>query len=240
MANGGLYLLAVPAPRDLTLRVGALGPRRLPAGVHLYTGSARRGLWQRVARHLRQDKALRWHADHLTTCGEVGRPWALLLPGDPRQECALHAEVGRRLPVVGACPGFGCSDCACPSHLWALPTLSPAQARALAPTPALATVAELAARWPWRPIRGCPGRQVLSAPGVGLEALLGPAPVVAWGTGRDPAVVQPLAGGGLICWMGLGGLVHTLGDEDGFARKCRALGLSAGGLGLEDPGAPPA
>ncbi len=37
------------------------------------------------------------------------------VPGAERKECAIARELAARLDGI---PGFGCSDCACPSHLF--------------------------------------------------------------------------------------------------------------------------
>jgi len=92
--------------------IGRLGEFDFPAGDYVYTGSARRNLEARIARHLRRDKRLRWHIDYLlmapgVTVGAVRRSAVA--------ECALnHATVGAVL-----LPGFGASDCrqGCGSHL---------------------------------------------------------------------------------------------------------------------------
>jgi len=87
-------------------------------GRYAYLGSARGpgGIRARCARHLRKDKALRWHVDRLTVAGHVAA-----LPVPEGDECALTATLlahGATVPV----PGFGSSDCrSCSAHLVALP-----------------------------------------------------------------------------------------------------------------------
>ena len=105
----------------------------LPAGWLVYTGSARRGLDARVARHLRRRKPLHWYVDVLTSHPLVTVAAAWLYPdvGGAVTECALNrataALPGASLPA----PGFGASDCRarCPAHLLGFavrPVLPPA------------------------------------------------------------------------------------------------------------------
>lgn len=116
-AVAGAYVLIV----ELAASVRVVLPRRteadLPPGRYLYCGSARGpgGLRARVGRHMRRDKAIRWHIDRLTNVGTVPGCW-VFPDGD---ECAL---VARLAALVAPIPGFGSSDCAvCVSHLVAWP-----------------------------------------------------------------------------------------------------------------------
>ena len=59
------YQLWIALRRPLDIEVGRLGVCRFPAGVYVYTGSAKRNLEARIARHCRKDKTLRWHIDYL-------------------------------------------------------------------------------------------------------------------------------------------------------------------------------
>jgi len=107
------YRLHIRVARPVTVTVGRLGHFTFPAGRYVYTGSARRALEARIARHLaRGPKRLRWHVDHLLaapgcTVTDVERHDA--------DECALNRAVGGTVPV----PGFGASDsrAGCGSHL---------------------------------------------------------------------------------------------------------------------------
>ncbi len=116
----GAYVLLIELGAPLLLEVASLPRAVLPAGRYAYCGSAYGpgGLRARIGRHLRADKALRWHVDRLTAAGRVVDVQAV--PG--RRECDLLARVldmpGAAVPV----PGFGSSDCRrCPAHLVALP-----------------------------------------------------------------------------------------------------------------------
>lgn len=85
-----------------------------PTGFYLYVGSGGPNALKRVQRHLAQKKRIRWHIDYLTTGRNRMRPVdAYFFPGVP--ECRLALELGRELSGVSR---FGCSDCACPSHLF--------------------------------------------------------------------------------------------------------------------------
>ena len=88
------------------------------------------------------------------------------------------------------------------------------------------------ARWPWRPIRNCPGRFVLpwTEPPIPFENLLGlscfpqmfSSPVA-----KDPVLVVPFRGGGLISYRQADGrLIHTLNTPEGFSRKLHQLGIT--------------
>mgnify|MGYP005849803973 CR=1 FL=1 len=127
----GTYILVLRLDRPLTLVVGRLGRAALTPGLFVYVGSARGpgGLRGRVARHLRTDKKLHWHIDALTAVAAVERVWYSVASG--RQECRW-AQAIRALPGVTApVPGFGASDCACGTHLLALPAERIADARAV-------------------------------------------------------------------------------------------------------------
>ncbi|NIO06721.1 MAG: DUF123 domain-containing protein [Deltaproteobacteria bacterium] len=88
---------------------------RYPAGYYVYTGRAKRGLASRVLRHLRKEKMLHWHIDWLTRVAPVQEVWLELRPGC--EECACHKRVVAMRGTMTLIPGFGSSDCRCPSHL---------------------------------------------------------------------------------------------------------------------------
>ncbi len=120
-SGAGAYVLLIELGAPLALEVANLPRAVLPAGRYAYCGSAYGpgGLKARISRHLRADKAVRWHVDRLTAAGRVVDVQAV--PG--ARECDLLARVldmpGAAVPV----PGFGSSDCrACPAHLVALPS----------------------------------------------------------------------------------------------------------------------
>jgi len=112
MAEPQTYQLYIHLCRSVTIRVGALGSHRFPAGDYIYTGSARRNIEARVRRHCSDTKKLRWHIDyllHTSAASVVG----VELSTEP--ECQLNQSTGGDVLV----PGFGASDCraGCGSHL---------------------------------------------------------------------------------------------------------------------------
>ncbi len=106
------YQLQIRVARKLTLRLGSLGTLDFPRGTYVYTGSARRNMQARIARHLSSRKTLRWHIDYLLAGPgvKVVRVIRSALP-----ECELNQTVAGTL----AAKGFGSSDCRarCGSHL---------------------------------------------------------------------------------------------------------------------------
>lgn len=113
--DSGLYQLVVRLPRARAITVGHLGRFLFPAGYYVYTGSARRGLEARVARHTRRRKRMRWHIDYLLRHGAVIEVKRYGIGG--LSECELSRRV-EELPGSGVvAPGFGSSDCGCATHL---------------------------------------------------------------------------------------------------------------------------
>ena len=98
-------------------------------------------------------------------------------------------------------------------------------------TPAL-TFQDLWCRWPWRPIKNCPGRFILPLREgrVSFEQLSGqPCSPTSHQSAAAPdrILVLPLPDGGLITYLKPdGALLHTLNTPEGFHRKLRQLGLS--------------
>jgi Uri superfamily endonuclease len=106
------YQLQFELTQPVRCAVGALGVFDFPAGRYLYTGSARRAFEARIARHLRADKSLRWHIDHLLAAPGVR---ITRVVRSTREECVLN-QASRGVVLV---PGFGASDCraGCGAHL---------------------------------------------------------------------------------------------------------------------------
>ncbi len=130
-----LYVVAAWVPRRETIDVGSLGPVAFRRGWYAYVGSARRGRDARVARHMRADKPLRWHADYLfarhpavhvwlldTSLSECELAERLRAAGAPGPGRAPGGSASRSAPAAAA-TRFGASDCDCPGHLLHAPRL---------------------------------------------------------------------------------------------------------------------
>jgi Uri superfamily endonuclease len=95
------FVIEVGSPVRCT--VGRLGVVDIPAGVYVYTGSARRGFEARLARHARATKTLRWHIDYLLTAAGVR---IVKIIRSRRLECRLNQSVRGRIVVPGLCEVF--------------------------------------------------------------------------------------------------------------------------------------
>ena len=115
MKRMGTYVLVITLGSDLTTEVGALGTLSFPAGVYLYTGSALGGLDQRVSRHIRHEKTVKWHIDRLTVAADSVIAYESYPDYVP--ECELASMAGD-CGMVPSVDGFGCSDCSCRTHLF--------------------------------------------------------------------------------------------------------------------------
>ena len=136
----GTYALVMELGSETTIAVGRLGRRSgereitFPAGCYVYFGSAHGGLRGRVSRHLKREgakgsggsrkKRFHWHIDYLVQFADVTQVWYALeeeqgewLLRKEKLEC-LWCQAARELPQAQfLIPGFGSSDCRCPSHL---------------------------------------------------------------------------------------------------------------------------
>jgi Uri superfamily endonuclease len=106
------YQLSIRVARAARIRIGCLGEFSFPAGRYVYTGSARRNLEARIARHLRSEKKMRWHIDWLLSAPGVE---VVAVRRSTLGECTLNRRAGGQVLVAG----FGASDCraGCGSHL---------------------------------------------------------------------------------------------------------------------------
>jgi Uri superfamily endonuclease len=113
----GAYLLLIFLPERRRLRVGALGETVFLPGWYAYVGSAMGGLRARIARHLRREKKVFWHIDHLLAIGELKE--VITVETGQSMECPLSRSLAKSLPA-GA-ERFGASDCSCKTHLYFAP-----------------------------------------------------------------------------------------------------------------------
>ncbi len=112
----GSYLLLIHLENDKNINIGKLGKINFRKGYYFYTGSAMGksvNLENRIARHLRKNKRLRWHIDYLLEDRDAKIIDVFMFP-DKNLECFL----AKKLSINGEkINGFGCSDCKCETHL---------------------------------------------------------------------------------------------------------------------------
>ncbi len=106
------YQLIIHLERTANITVGALGKQPFAAGDYLYTGSAKRNIEKRVARHCRKTKTKRWHIDYLTSHPAARVIAIRYFSGE---ECQINQRSRGEITI----PGFGASDCraGCGAHL---------------------------------------------------------------------------------------------------------------------------
>lgn len=109
----GTYALLLHLEDSSDIHIGALGNRQLEPGCYVYVGSAQSGLYQRVSRHLRQNKKKHWHIDYLLEQCKVLQIW--IFQSEDSIECQTANLLTEKSDSI---KGFGCSDCHCASHLF--------------------------------------------------------------------------------------------------------------------------
>jgi sugar fermentation stimulation protein A len=110
----GSYLVIYHLPRKRLVEIGGLGKVTFKQGYYVYVGSAMKSLSKRVERHRRIRKKLHWHIDSFSAAAD----FRASLP--VRSEDDLECELASAMSNISdwSVPGFGCSDCSCPSHLF--------------------------------------------------------------------------------------------------------------------------
>lgn len=112
----GSYIIILKLARDRKIPVGGLGEVNFKKGYYLYIGSAMKDLSQRIARHRRLTKKNHWHIDHLRE--HAGFVAAIPVRTGRNLECSLAEKLGTI--ADWQVPRFGCSDCSCATHLFAM------------------------------------------------------------------------------------------------------------------------
>lgn len=114
--DSGSYIVVLRMEQVKAIEVGGLGKVKFRTGFYCYLGSAKQHLTKRLARHQRIIKKYNWHIDYL-------REHAAFHAAIPiRTSADLECEIAASLNKIAdwQISGFGCSDCNCPSHLFAL------------------------------------------------------------------------------------------------------------------------
>lgn len=112
----GSYILILRVRKRMEIEVGKLGRMKFLDGFYLYVGSAKKNLTQRIGRHGRLTKSLFWHVDYLRAKAEFHAVLPIRTADD------LECEIAQSLKKITGweVPGFGSSDCGCPSHLFGM------------------------------------------------------------------------------------------------------------------------
>lgn len=117
----GTYVLILGISRKARVQIGKLGRFDLTPGYYGYVGSAfgPGGVGSRLVHHLRPVRRPHWHVDHLRKVAHVEETWYAV--HDQRREHQWAAMLLGMPNASMAIPGFGSSDCRCPSHLLYFP-----------------------------------------------------------------------------------------------------------------------
>jgi endonuclease-3 len=112
----GTYILIISLKSKKRIKVGSLGYIDFDKGYYFYIGSAlgkSMSLENRIARHLRKEKKIRWHIDYLLSDDDAEIIRVLTFRG--RKECRIARKLSKTFIRIKK---FGSSDCKCYSHLF--------------------------------------------------------------------------------------------------------------------------
>ena len=117
-SDPGSYALLLACSSVHRRRIGRLGRLATRPGCYVYVGSAlgSGGVAARVGRHLAAPVRRHWHVDYLRPATCLTECW---LAYDSKRREHEWADVFADMPGASVpLRGFGCSDCACGSHLF--------------------------------------------------------------------------------------------------------------------------
>lgn len=117
--NSGVYLLELHIKKPIQIKAKRFLQQQFPTGYYYYSGSAQKNLSHRLNRHLRKEKIIHWHIDHLTSNTEC-EVKTVFVAGDANKnlECELVDVLQRKFGLKITAKHFGNGDCSiCDSHL---------------------------------------------------------------------------------------------------------------------------
>lgn len=120
----GSYILILKMPIACEIAVGSLGDISFNVGWYAYVGSAMNGFERRLPHYLCKIKKSHWHIDYLLQIASINK--IITLESESRIECNIARALIERYQNVSS---FGCSDCACQSHLFFADNLWELQSR---------------------------------------------------------------------------------------------------------------
>ncbi len=109
----GSYILLIELAEGQIIITGSLKTTCFPGGYYAYVGSALGGFKARLNRHLKSNKKPHWHIDYLLQKAHIDD--IIVCETEGRLECRIAGAMGSQFDDI---PGFGASDCKCPSHLF--------------------------------------------------------------------------------------------------------------------------
>lgn len=117
----GTYALVLRSDSSGEVQIGRWDRLIVEPGYYVYVGSARGpgGVRARVSRHFRGTKTRHWHIDYLREILSPVRAWCCYAPFNLEHQWA-RAVAG--MAGTASVKGFGCSDCRCYAHLFAMAT----------------------------------------------------------------------------------------------------------------------
>ena len=112
----GSYLLILKLHEDQHLPIGTSRRALFKKGFYIYVGSAMTNLTARMERHRHIRKKHHWHIDWLRDRAEFQSVLAI------RASVRLECDIAGALSGISdwSIRGFGCTDCSCGSHLFAM------------------------------------------------------------------------------------------------------------------------
>ena len=109
----GSYILIMHLSEQQTISIGSLSEVYFPGVHYAYVGSALGGVKARLSHHLNRNKKSHWHIDYLLQKASITD--IIVGESEDRVECAVAQALSAQFDYI---PGFGASDCRCPSHLF--------------------------------------------------------------------------------------------------------------------------
>jgi len=115
--GSGTYVLVLRLPHSRRLAIGKLGRFYLRSGYYCYVGSGfgPGGVLARLSHHFRPARHPHWHVDYLRKIASIEAAWYAM--HEKTQEHRWASILGRMPDASIPVPGFGSSDCSCPSHM---------------------------------------------------------------------------------------------------------------------------
>jgi len=118
--QSGTYLLEIYAAKAFKINSKMFSGKLFPPGYYYYSGSAQKNFSKRIIRHLKKEKNIYWHIDHITSRNSNKIKTIFILENYKKEfECKVVKDLESYFNISHFVKNFGNGDCGkgCKSHL---------------------------------------------------------------------------------------------------------------------------